>query len=166
MPLYLAVRGGCPDLAYEISGIWALGPKLWFQWWRERERERERERALIGTLMTSPGAKWTSPLPHLQLKIKDTSGHVYVYACALVHICANGAVTCCASKCTVHTYVYTCTFVHRLCMCSCACGHTQVYVDACVCLCVCMHSVSTHVCVQGCVHVLPAVHLVCICVYV
>jgi hypothetical protein len=28
MPLFLAFRGRWPDLAYGISGIWALGPKL------------------------------------------------------------------------------------------------------------------------------------------
>jgi hypothetical protein len=30
-PLYLAFKGGWPGLAYEISGIWVLGPKLWSQ---------------------------------------------------------------------------------------------------------------------------------------
>jgi hypothetical protein len=31
MPLYLAFRSRWPDLAYGISGVWALGPKLQFQ---------------------------------------------------------------------------------------------------------------------------------------
>jgi hypothetical protein len=30
MPLYLAFRGRWLDLAYEISGVWVLGPKLQF----------------------------------------------------------------------------------------------------------------------------------------
>jgi hypothetical protein len=30
MPLYLVFRGGWLDLAYGISGVWALGPKLLF----------------------------------------------------------------------------------------------------------------------------------------
>jgi hypothetical protein len=33
MPLYLVFRGRWPDLAYGISGVWALGPKLIFQDW-------------------------------------------------------------------------------------------------------------------------------------
>jgi hypothetical protein len=32
IPLYLASRDGCLDLACRILGVWALGPKLWFQW--------------------------------------------------------------------------------------------------------------------------------------
>jgi hypothetical protein len=31
VPLYLAFRGGWPDLTYGISGVWALSPKLLFQ---------------------------------------------------------------------------------------------------------------------------------------
>jgi hypothetical protein len=30
MPLYMAFRGRWPDLAYGISGVWVLGPKLHF----------------------------------------------------------------------------------------------------------------------------------------
>jgi hypothetical protein len=32
MPLHLAFRGRWPDLAYGLSRVWALGPKLQFQW--------------------------------------------------------------------------------------------------------------------------------------
>jgi hypothetical protein len=42
----LAFRGGWLDLAYTISGIWALGPKLQFQKYRmevEDNGDRERE---------------------------------------------------------------------------------------------------------------------------
>jgi hypothetical protein len=31
MPLYLGFMGRWPDLAYGISGVWAFGPKFWFQ---------------------------------------------------------------------------------------------------------------------------------------
>jgi hypothetical protein len=31
MTLCLAFRGEWPDLAFGISGVWALDPKLWFQ---------------------------------------------------------------------------------------------------------------------------------------
>jgi hypothetical protein len=29
--LYLALSDGWPGLAYGLSGVWTLGPKLWFQ---------------------------------------------------------------------------------------------------------------------------------------
>jgi hypothetical protein len=42
MLLDLVFRGGWLDLAYGISGVWVLGPKLQFQRWQADNQQRKK----------------------------------------------------------------------------------------------------------------------------
>jgi hypothetical protein len=95
MPLYLAFRGRWPDLAYGISGVWALGPKLKFHMIISVSRLKIK---FLPTLFKHPAA-------FLSLRNKaHTSKHgipILVLLASSLHLNFNNKIAGCFPMCIV-----------------------------------------------------------------
>jgi hypothetical protein len=81
MPLYLSFRGGWPNLAHGISGVWALGQKLRFQLLLPKQKDKEwslsHQSDFCGFMQPSPRGTCTPTLKaisgcaHWESKVPD-----------------------------------------------------------------------------------------------